>query len=124
MKMDTGINTPAKTYILNKDRLVRKEDLEDSLIRMESAIKYIVMEKDLKSRMRSVSKLLNFIVYNSHDRTFTSKQIDDLRLKELCEWQYNIAVFINYGLVCSYDQLRNLLKGIWIHKWQPKEFIA
>lgn len=85
---------------------------------LASAISQIVNREDMPKAMMSIAKAMNYVVYNDHAQQIRNKQADEIRLKELCELQKDIAKLINFGFINSFDQVRNFLRKLWSSKWQ------
>lgn len=102
------------------DQLIAyRNEAGDSYKELSSAVCQIVGTEKMKTVMPSIAKAMNYVIYNSHERQLRNKQADEMSLKDLCELQKDIAKFINFGFINTFDQLRNFLRKRWSEKWQP-----
>lgn len=100
------------------DKLVEyRNEAGDSYRILSSAVSQIVSKEEMPKAMSSIAKALNYVIYNNHEKQLRNKQADELLLKDMTELQKDIAKFINFGFINSYEQLRNFLQKRWIDKW-------
>lgn len=86
-----------------------------------TAVSKITDKGFLRIAISNISKAVNWVVFNHHEKMVRNKFGEEGKMKELFSLERKLADLIDDGFITSYEQLINYLRKKWIEKWQPKE---
>lgn len=102
------------------DELIKyRNDAGDAYREMSKAISKIVDKHFLAVAIPDIAKAMNYVIFNCHEPLLRNSA-DELKLKELWELERDVAKLIDFGFVCSIEQLKIHLRKQWSVRWQPK----
>lgn len=101
------------------DQMIQyRKDAGDAHKAMCNAISKISTSKDIYG---SITRAINYVVFNRHEKMIRNKVGSESKQRELFELENVIATLINDNFLTSIDEVINYLRKKWIEKWQPKE---
>ena len=104
------------------DQMIQyRKDAGDAHKAMCAALSKITLKK---SAYRDISRAINFVVFNRHEKMMRNKAGEEAKQRELFELEKLIVALINDNFLKSIDEVINYLRKKWIERWQPKELIV
>ena len=120
------INSEFKYDVLRfvYDQLVKyRHDAGDAYRELGAAISQIVDKSLLSKAMPELAKMLNYVVFNSHESRMRNKA-DESKMRELYELESDIVKLIGFGFIKNFAGIKSYLRQRWSERWQPKVLTA
>lgn len=106
-------------FVADKMIAYRKE-AGDAYRILSSAVSRMCKGTDIADKMSSISKGLNYIVFNRHTKEQRNQHGTEAEMKELFYLERHLADLINDGMINNYSILMNYMRKKWVAKWCPK----
>lgn len=98
-----------------------RNEAGDAYKALGAAVSKIVDNGFLRIAISNISKAVNWVVFNRHEKMIRNKFGEEGKMKELFSLEHKLADLIEDGFITSYEQLISYLRKKWIERWQPKE---
>lgn len=96
-----------------------RNDAGDAYRELGKAMSNICSKTFMPIAMCNVAKALNYIVFGVHEREMRNKRGEESKQYELFNMERQVAMLVNDGFLCSYDQVIEYLRRKYTDKYLP-----
>lgn len=99
-----------------------RNEAGDAYKELSEAVSKIVAPDFMRLAIQNVARGLNYIIFGSHKQAMRNEHGDEKKMKELFEFERQVAMLINDGFLQSYGQTMNYLRAKYVQRHTPKVF--
>ena len=114
------LNSSFKYHVLKfvYDHLIKyRNEAGDSYKSMCSSIATIIKPWQSKEVFPSIAKMVNYVIYNQHQRQIRNTQADEKLMEDLNKLQSEIARLIELGFITDLEGVQNFLRKEYVKRW-------
>ena len=119
------LNPAFKVKVLKfvSDQMIAyRNEAGDAYKELSEAVSKIVAPDFMRLAIQNVARGLNYIIFGSHKQAMRNEHGDEKKMKELFEFERQVAMLINDGFLQSYGQTMNYLRAKYVQRHTPKVF--
>ena len=99
-----------------------RNEAGDAYKELSQAVSKLVTPGLMRMAMQNIAKGLNYIIFGTHKQELRNEHGEEKKMKELFEFERQVAMLINDGFLKSYEHTMKYLRAKYCERHTPKVF--